>query len=325
MVLIIFSALSLFLVPQKSIDPRGYEVFSTMSQYGVITNKSEWNKILEYTKYGKNLNNVEGVNTLIYKVNKHSSVNRISADKDIKTLENPNFPSTSNYKSFTIINIPSAYSINSVEFSEKYASKLAELIDKSSNNVILNLSNNFGGLTEPMIIGASALIPDGIIFNEINNKQDKYPVYLKKGKLFGGIPGTSNEMSSLKKFERKKLNKKVAIVTNNNTASAAESLILALKNNPNVKIFGLPSAGYTSINMNRFVTNQNANDYWWFVYTVGYYEVLKPINGQLFFNNQPISPDYYVNLSTLDGRNQDITHSSNQKLFETINNWFKST
>ena len=39
----------------------------------------------------------------------------------------------------------------------------------------------------------------------------------------------------------------------------------------------MPSAGYTSVNLGRFFTNQNSDNYWWFVYTVGYYETIKPI------------------------------------------------
>lgn len=53
-----------------------------------------------------------------------------------------------------------------------------------------------------MIIGTSSLIPNGILFN---NKQDKYPVYLKKGRLFGGIPGTINEMAPLDVSLQKKI------------------------------------------------------------------------------------------------------------------------
>ena len=120
-----------------------------------------------------------------------------------------------------------------------------------------------------------------MLFSNINNKKEKYPVYLKNGKLFGGIPGTINELNLYKlSLHKKKLGKKVAVVINNNTASAAESLLLALKNNPNVKVFGMPSVGYTSVNLGRFFTNQNSDNYWWFVYTVGYYETIKPIKGK---------------------------------------------
>ena len=58
----------------------------------------------------------------------------------------------------------------------------------------------------------------------------KVSCLLKNGKLFGGIPGTINELN-LYKLSLQETREKVAVVINNNTASAAESLLLALKNN----------------------------------------------------------------------------------------------
>ena len=49
-----------------------------------------------------------------------------------------------------------------------------------------------------MIIGAGSLIPNGMLFSNINNKRKSIPVYLKNGKLFGGIPGTINELNLYK-------------------------------------------------------------------------------------------------------------------------------
>ena len=147
----------LFLLPLKSIDSRSYEVLHTISQYGVISNKDEWRNILELTRYGRKVTNVDNLNTLVYGVNKHSSVKQISSDKDMDNMETLKLPSISKYEDLTIINIPSVYS-NDDNFSIKYASKLTDLIEYTSGNIVLNLSNNYGGLKEPMIIGASSLI-----------------------------------------------------------------------------------------------------------------------------------------------------------------------
>ena len=72
-------------------------------------------------------------------------------------METLKLPSISSMRDLTIINIPSVYS-NDDNFSIKYASKLTDLIEYTSGNIVLNLSNNYGGLKEPMIIGASSLI-----------------------------------------------------------------------------------------------------------------------------------------------------------------------
>ena len=141
----LFLFLLLFLLPLKSIDSRSYEVLHTISQYGVISNKDEWRNILELTRYGRKVTNVDNLNTLVYGVNKHSSVKQISSDKDMDNMETLKLPSISKYEDLTIINIPSVYS-NDDNFSIKYASKLTDLIEYTSGNIVLNLSNNYGGL-----------------------------------------------------------------------------------------------------------------------------------------------------------------------------------
>ncbi|MFY1068132.1 S41 family peptidase [Enterococcus sp. AD013-P3] len=325
--IIIFCSLSLFWIRPKSIDSRGYEIFSTLSQYEIINDQPTWKTISKLTSYGKKINNVDDWNGLLYSINKHSSLVKITSDEEFQTFENSNFPTISKYKNLTIINIPSAYSPDDKNFLEYYASTLAKLINHASGNIVLNLSNNHGGAREPMILGTSSLIPDGVLFNEIDNHRNRYPVLLKNAQLLGGIPGTINTLSTswLPSQQGKILNQKVAVITNDKTSSAAESLILALRNNPNVRVFGLPSAGYTSVNMNRFFSNHNSKELWWLIYTVGYYEVNFPINGQCIFNNQPIPPDYKVDFSLLKDSDQDLLSSQGtDNLLETINNWFVS-
>lgn len=325
--IITFSSLSLFWIHPKSIDSRGYEIFSTLSQYGIINDPPTWETISKLTSYGKKISNVEDWNGLLYGINKHSSLVEIASNDDFQTFENSHFPTISKYKNLTIINIPSAYSPDDMDFLKQYASTLAKLINHASGNIVLNLANNYGGSREPMILGASSLIPDGVLFNEVDNHRNRYPVFLKKAQLLGGIPGTINTLSTSKltSQQEKILNQKVAIITNNKTSSAAEGLILALRNNPNVKIFGLPSADYTSVNMNRFFSNHNSKELWWLIYTVGYYEVNFPINGQNIFNNQPIPSDYEVNFSLLMDNSQDLLSSQGtDNLLEFVSNWFDS-
>ena len=136
-------------------------------------------------KIRRKVTNVDNLNTLVYGVNKHSSVKQISSDKDMDNMETLKLPSISNlsyqvFQSMRILQLLTfQVSINDDNFSIKYASKLTDLIEYTSGNIVLNLSNNYGGLKEPMIIGASSLIPNGMLFSNINNKKEKYPVYLK--------------------------------------------------------------------------------------------------------------------------------------------------
>lgn len=302
----------------------GIKTMATMDCYGIIEDKAEWNKILRETNYGEKVDTPEEASSLINRVNKHSTVTKITSDKDWKKTDVINYPSISKYDGLTIINVPGAYTHKDEKYPTKYIKKLADLIDQTSGNIVLNLSNNPGGLSEPMILGASALIPDGTIFSEVDNHKERYPVVLRQGGLSGGFPNTIN--SSLKvdyKRNKKKLNTKVAVIANKYTGSAAEHLLLALKTNPNVKIFGLPSAGYTSVNSSELFSSEGSDDEWFMVYTVGYLKAAKPINGQSVFNNQKIEPDNSVKFSSTKDYKQDVVSpKENEELFGKIGEWF---
>ena len=44
------------------------------------------------TRYGRKVTNVDNLNTLVYGVNKHSSVKQISSDKDMDNMETLKLP-----------------------------------------------------------------------------------------------------------------------------------------------------------------------------------------------------------------------------------------
>ncbi|MEG0284668.1 MULTISPECIES: S41 family peptidase [Vagococcus] len=319
-IIVIFIALSFFSLPSE-VESRGFEAFGLIEKNGIINNQQEWDKVIELTQNGKNITNVEDLNVLLRASNKHNSV---MLSNNLIGMEKINFPTSSELGEFTIINIPSTYS-NNINDLKIYTKVLATLIHSASRKIILNLSNNLGGVREPMIIGSAALIPDGILFNEIDNKQNRYPLTLKEGKLSGGIPGTLMREQSLLTFpppSKKKLTK-VAIVTNECTASAAEALVLALKNNPNTKVFGMSSAGLTSINTSYELIAKDDKESWFLNYTIGYYEMVSSEKTHAVFNSNPIIPDKVVSFSIQNPESQDIINSSNnQSLFQAIELWF---
>lgn len=303
----------------------GIKTMATMDQYGIIEDKAEWNKILKETNYGEKVDTPEEASRLINRVNKHSTVTKITSNKDWDQIKTVYYPSKSNYEGLTIINIPSALDFNGDKYSNRYAQKLAELIDESTGNIVLNLSNNTGGYAEPMLLGVSELIPDGKIISEIDNQKKVYPVTLEKGRIKGGVPSRSRVISNLNSAEKakKKLADKVAVVTNKNTASSAEYVLLALKNNPKVKIFGTQTAGYTSFNATELLSSNDYEEEWFMVYTVGYLKAAKPINGQSVFNNQKIEPDNSVKFSSTKDYKQDVVSpKENEELFGKIGEWF---
>ncbi len=321
--LVILSFLSLFRFSPKNVDSRPYAAVSTISKYGLIEHQDAWQESLQESDYGRKPKDIKELNHLIQAANKHSSIMEFATIEELDRFDELNFPNVATYDDVTVINVPSFYSMHS-KYHVTYAKKLAELIENSSDHIILNLANNHGGLPNPMIIGASALIPDGLLYNEVDNQGNRYPLFLENGKLWGGIDESATRMQPLKKG--KKLDKKVAVITNELTASAAEALLLALKNNPNVKIFGTPTTGYTSVNSGRYISGPKSNLTWWLVYTSAYYELTQPLHGQVTFNNQKISPDSFVEFSTIHWSNQEIIDSpSRQKLFQEMNDWFNES
>lgn len=163
-----------------------------------------------------------------------------------------------------------------------------------------------------MIIGASALIPDGNLYTEIDNKGKEFPVSLKDSELTGGIPIVlQNKITSFKHLTPKKQDQKqVIVLTNHSTSSAAEFLTIALKNNPNVITIGEPTFGLTSINTNQLY-HISDNKAWWVIYTVGSLKTNAPINGKTIFNNEAIDPDITFDMSSMFDGTQDLSTLSN--------------
>ncbi|EEU80244.1 nisin resistance protein [Enterococcus faecalis Fly1] len=238
--------------------------------------------------------------------NKHSSILNISVksmESDLNTKEN--LPSSMEIEGLSVISVPGLYTTNN-EFRNNYSNTLAKLIDSAKGDIVLDLANNSGGDVVPMIIGASSLIPTGKILNSIDKNGNKFPIYLESNKLFGGITNyleDSSKQLKTQKYSFKK-SKKVSVIISDRTASAAEVLTLALKNNPNVAVLGTPSAGYTSWNETVVLPNKdNPSNFWYMIYTAGYFETIK--NNEVF-NNTKIIPDVEVESAYLDIANKQL-------------------
>ena len=93
-----------------------------------------------------------------------------------------------------------------------------------------------------MATAVSSLLPDGELMYYHYRSYD-VPVTLKDGVISNA--GTGGK--SL--YPEEKLNVPVAILTDGMTASSGEALTLCFRGLENVKTFGAPTAGYTSVNM----------------------------------------------------------------------------
>ncbi|MCD2256984.1 hypothetical protein FHQ08_09635 [Lactobacillus sp. CC-MHH1034] len=174
----------------------------------------------------------------------------------------------------------------------KYIYKSRKIIYRAASKksgLIIDLRNNLGGSSEAMILAISPFEQNNkaLLYEQINGINHSIELSAKKSnkgttlfyKANANNLTVKDDFHSVTVLKDKKLMKtKIAVLINNNTASAAEYVLLALKGNKNVKVFGAPTAGYTSSNTN----------YKKMTYPAGW---LVDANKQKIYRNDPIQPD----------------------------------
>lgn len=256
------------------------KVVRYMSKHGIIEHPSKWQRMVANTKNGKNIKTVPELSRALQQGNDHAW-----AVSSLKKIENLNYPTITETRHLKILNVPSFYS-NSAQKRAKYINTLSHQLGllQHQETLILNFSNNLGGDPLPMIAGLADLIPRGTLWADVDNKGHEHNVIKGRTAIYGGLTKTTEKVPS----PHKKLNfKKIVVVSNQRTASAAEVTLIALKRNKHTKIIGRPTTGLTSINRTIKIGPNSAAA----VITVGTIDSPVPIHGQTHFNNDPIIPD----------------------------------
>lgn len=133
-----------------------------------------------------------------------------------------------------VITIPD-FSGNEIQ-ARQYAQTLLDGISPDVQRVILDLRGNTGGNMYPMIAGVNALLPDGIVlkFRRQNGRESNL---------------TAEYIANVQGVERKAtISPDIAILTDGDTASSGEALLICFRGLSNVRTFGSPTAGYASAN-----------------------------------------------------------------------------
>lgn len=133
----------------------------------------------------------------------------------------------------------------------KFANKIQQLIKQldTENDIkgwIVDLRKNTGGNMYPMITGLSPLLKNGIIGYFVNPKdgnKQKWEILNGAISIQGNLIMKVNEPYQLKKQDLK-----IAVLIGPSTASSGEITAISFIGNPNTKLFGQPSAGYTTAN-----------------------------------------------------------------------------
>ncbi|QWW20652.1 S41 family peptidase [Schaalia sp. 19OD2882] len=228
--------------PAPSVQGYGDKVLSLMDQ-GLHAKSQEWSdaradataRIAKATSHEE----VDAILTDVVKVagGKHSFM--ISAETAQSVFDEYEAPTTTRDGCVVTLTLP-AY-MGTADKGAEYATTLADALTGDTCGVIVDLRSNGGGDMGPMIAGLSPLLPDGRVASFKSTDGMTTDVTLNGGAIQGG--GSPTDVG-----RRSKLKVPVAVLVSERTASSGEQALLAFRGLDGVKVFGRPTAGYTSVN-----------------------------------------------------------------------------
>lgn len=239
---------SLYLVP-PSAERYGKDALATIGKNGIYSGSDEWKSTYEEClKMIENAESYEDTYPAIKKAlsvcgGKHSMLMTKSESQSTSDSYDEVLPTVSLNGDIAVIKLPDF--LGTAEAGRKYAKVAEDFIHENRDKikgVVLDLRGNTGGDMGPMATAVSSLLPDGELMYYHYRSYD-VPVTLKDGVISNA--GTGGK--SL--YPDEKLKVPVAILTDGMTASSGEALTLCFRGLENVKTFGAPTAGYTSVNM----------------------------------------------------------------------------
>ena len=237
-----------YLVP-PSAERYGKDALATIGKNGIYSGSDEWESTYEEClKMIENAESYEDTYPAIKKAlsvcgGKHSMLMTKSESQSTSDSYNEVLPTVSLNGDIAVIKLPDF--LGTAKAGRKYAKVAEDFIHENRDKikgVVLDLRGNTGGDMGPMATAVSSLLPDGELMYYHYRSYD-VPVTLKDGVISNA--GTGGK--SL--YPDEKLNVPVAILTDGMTASSGEALTLCFRGLENVKTFGAPTAGYTSVNM----------------------------------------------------------------------------
>lgn len=238
----------LYLVP-PSAERYGKDALATIGKNGIYSGSDEWKSTYEEClKMIENAESYEDTYPAIKKAlsvcgGRHSMLMTKSESQSTSDSYDEVLPTVSLNDDIAVIKLPDF--LGTAEAGRKYAKVAEDFIHENRDKikgVVLDLRGNTGGDMGPMATAVSSLLPDGELMYYHYHSYD-VPVTLKDGVISNA--GTGGK--SL--YPEEKLNVSVAILTDGMTASSGEALTLCFRGLENVKTFGAPTAGYTSVNM----------------------------------------------------------------------------
>ncbi len=220
-----------------------------MENTGYYARGEKWEEIKESSlselKEAKDYDETHAILLKALKVagGKHSNLWSAGLQEEIEAEQTPVEISAESTASGEVLVLKLPSFIGDEGKAQAYADTLIQGIKEHPEvtGYVVDLRDNTGGDMGPMIAGLSPLIPDGEVMF-FRSRAGDAPVTLEAGKNAGG--GTPVQVENIGKIQ-----KPVAILQDDQTASSAEATLLAFKGLENTRFFGIPWAGYASANM----------------------------------------------------------------------------
>jgi|AGTN01.1.fsa_nt_gi Periplasmic protease len=145
--------------------------------------------------------------------------------------------------------------------SEAYAKNLrntiASMRKRGCRKWILDLRNNVGGNMWPMLAGVGPIVGSGVLGYFVYPSHMQVPWYYERGEagVENGLPLQPTKRSIVFSVSDTVVddnnNPPIAVLIAKNTASSGEALAISLQGRPNTRFFGEPTAGLSSSNEER--------------------------------------------------------------------------
>ena len=120
----------------------------------------------------------------------------------------------------------------------RYARTVLDSISDTVKGVCIDLRGNHGGNMYPMIAAVHRFLPDDILLK-----------FKMRRRFWSVMPINKEFVANLVGVEiESRINCPVAILTDEETASSGEAVLLCFRGLDNVRVFGSPTAGYASAN-----------------------------------------------------------------------------
>ncbi|WP_454059038.1 S41 family peptidase [Elizabethkingia ursingii] len=253
------------IVADKPAEPFIMEIRDIVKQNSLFRDKLNWNAIDENIKklsVGMKTTNdtkpvIDYIISELRKVgDKHSFFMSIAATTNYSNPTKKLEGATSKLLPGDIgyINVPHFGSVNDSAMTV-YAQNIQNLIKDldTKNNIkgwIIDLRKNTGGNMYPMITGLGPLLDKGTLgYFVSNNKKNPWKLMEKGEKMWSSNAYVPNAYKLKKRPER------IALLVGGRTASSGEFTVVSFIGQNNIRLFGQPTAGYTTGNRTYVLSN----------------------------------------------------------------------